>query len=62
MAVYELVPKTYNVSCTVQIIGVDFVIEALRNPPNKITKLKSACTNLLSYIETLFKIFSTVNA
>lgn len=62
MAVYELVPKTYNVSCTVQIIGVDFVIEALRNAPNKITKLKSASTNQLSYIETLFKILSTVNA
>lgn len=62
MAVYELVPKIYNVSCTVQIIGVDFVIKALCNAPNKITKLKSACTNQLSYIETLFKIFSTVNA
>lgn len=44
MAEYELVPKTYNVSCTVQIIGVNFVIEALSNAPNKITKLKSACT------------------
>lgn len=52
----------HNVSCTVQIIGVNFVIEALSNAPNEITKLKSACTNLLSYTETLFKIFSTVNA
>lgn len=62
MAVYELVPKTYNVSCTVQIIGANFVIEALSNAPNTITKLKSAFTNLLSYTETLFKIFSTVIA
>lgn len=62
MAVYELVPKTYIVSCTVQIIGVNFVIESLSNAPNKITKLKRACTNLLSYSETLFKILSIVNA
>lgn len=62
MAAYELVPKTYKISCTVQIIGVNFVIEALSNAPNKITKLKSACTNMLNYTETLFKIFSTVNA
>lgn len=31
MAVYELVPKTYNVLCIVQIIGVNFLIEALSN-------------------------------
>lgn len=47
MVMFELIPKTHNVSCTVQIIGIIFVIGALSNVLNQITKFKkSAPINL----------------